>query len=294
VSGVKLRSQVANLRYTQLKQGVNKRFGDYSRKADDEAFTLIELTISAALMSIILVGAYMCLSAAISSQKAIEPRAEVMQTARVVMALLSADLRAACPLAKDMEFLGMQRTLGEAEADNLDFATHNYNPKAPGEGDFCEISYFVQAEGESGRLKLLRRRNPTIAPNPLEGGKRELLARGLRGVKFEYFDGYEWYDTWGQAETPTKEKKTTLLAPNLTGMPEAVRITLSFDPDPREKDSPSVSPENLPPPLVFQTVARLNLTAASQSGFSTDAAGSTNSDATTQPTGSQSTGGPNQ
>jgi hypothetical protein len=112
-------------------------------------------------------------------------------------------------------------------------------------------------------------------------------------VKFEYYDGYEWYDTWGQAEAPTKEKKTTALAPNLTGMPEAVRITLSFDPDPKAKTAAPASPENTQPPLVFQTVARLNLAAASQSGFSTDAAGS-GSDATAQPGSVPSTGVPNQ
>ena len=37
-------------------------------------FTLIELIISAVLMTMILVSAYVCLNAAFSSQKMIEPR----------------------------------------------------------------------------------------------------------------------------------------------------------------------------------------------------------------------------
>src|SRR5882762_1988677 len=118
------------------------------------AFTLIELVISAAVMSLILVGAYLCLGAALSAQKLIEPRAEVIQNARVAMAMISADLRAACPLSKDSEFLGMQRMLEDVEADNLDFATHNYLPQRPNEGDFCAISYFVEKDRDSGVLSL--------------------------------------------------------------------------------------------------------------------------------------------
>ena len=237
------------------------------------AFTLIELVISAALMALILTAAYMCLNAAISGQKLIEPRAEVIQTARVIMGMISADLRSACPLSKDYEFLGMHRMLGDVQADNLDFATHNYSPKRANEGDFCEVSYFAQKESEddTGRVSLWRRRNPTIAPDPLSGGNREQLARGLRGVSFEYFDGFDWYDTWGEIADRKKkiQSDATELPPNLSGMPEAVRVTLWFDPNPRPPKEGEVRSE---PPLVFQTVVRLNLSAASQSGLSSGSA----------------------
>src|SRR5438552_16104817 len=57
------------------------------------AFTLIELTISAALMALILVSAYACLSSSISSRKLIDSRADAARSARVALSLLSADLR---------------------------------------------------------------------------------------------------------------------------------------------------------------------------------------------------------
>ncbi len=247
--------------------------GESSPKSHCSAFTLIELVISASLMAMILGAAYLCLNAAISGQKLIEPRAEVLQNARVAMAMLSGDLRSACPLSKDFEFLGMHRMLDEMEADNLDFATHNYIPRRPREGDFCEMSYFVEREGESGRVSLWRRRNPTIALNPLSGGTRELIARGLRGVRFEYYDGFDWYDTWGEMKDRRKEKSSTPLAPNLSGMPEAVRATFWFDPHPQAGTNAPPAGTVAEAPLAFQTVVRLNLAGASQSGFSTDASG---------------------
>jgi prepilin-type N-terminal cleavage/methylation domain-containing protein len=115
-------------------------------------FTLIEVVISSALMAMIIVAAYLCLNACVASQKAMEPRLEVIQNARVSMALMAADLRAACPLDKNSEFLGMARTLGDIEADNLDFATHNYTPRHPHEGDFCEESFYLSPNPETGTI----------------------------------------------------------------------------------------------------------------------------------------------
>src|SRR5262249_25555850 len=107
------------------------------------AFTLVEVVISGALMAMLLASAYLCFSAAISSQKLIEPGIDILQNARVAMALMTADLRAACPLSKDFDLLGMHRMMGNMPADNLDFATHNYTPSRAREGDFCEVSFFL-------------------------------------------------------------------------------------------------------------------------------------------------------
>ncbi len=106
------------------------------------AFTLLELVISAAIGAMILTAAALCLNASIASQKMIDPRVDAMQCARVALALMSADLRAACPLDKSYAFLGDHRVIGDMEADNIDFATHNYSPRHPREGDYCETSYF--------------------------------------------------------------------------------------------------------------------------------------------------------
>ena len=250
-------------------------------KLPASGFTLIELVISAALMAMILTASYLLLSAALSGQKLLEPRAEVLQSARVAMALISADLRAACPLSKDFEFLGMHRMIEDIEADNLDFATHNYKPLRPGQADYCQMSYYVEKDGASDDVSLYRRRNPLIALDALSGGSRELIASGLRGVGFEYSDGWYWYDTWGEINPQRKEKKELPVTANLSGMPEAVRVTLRFNPDrnttkgrSRASQATGRKPEtdNEAPPMVFETTVRLNLAAASQSGFSRNSA----------------------
>jgi prepilin-type N-terminal cleavage/methylation domain-containing protein len=250
----------------------------------NRAFTLIEVVISSALMALIITSAYLCLNAAVSSQKMIEPRATVFQNARVAMALMTADLRCACPLSPDSPFLGMQRMLGTVQADNLDFATHNYTPRRPREGDYCQVSYFLDKDRESGQFALFRRRDPMIAFDPLSGGSREEIARGLLGLRFDYYDGYDWYESWGEVDRRSKAQTSRRERYNLEGMPQAVRITLWFDPNPKTKPadsagttaaSTSTEETAIEPPLVFQTVARLNLATALQnvSSSGSDASG---------------------
>jgi prepilin-type N-terminal cleavage/methylation domain-containing protein len=257
------------------------------RQGADRGFTLIEIVISSAIMALILVSGYACLNAAISSRKIMEPRLEIFQSARVAMSIMSADLRAACPLSKDYDFLGMHRMLGEVQADNLDFATHNYTPRRPREGDYCQTSFFLEKSPESGLYTLWRRRNPRIGLDPLAGGSREEIATGLVGLKFEYSDGYEWYDSWGDLQGKLQSSRREHY--NLDGMPEAVRITLLFDsnPHPAKEQSALATPAEKPatePPLVFRTVARLNLSDAPRRSSSQS------SDDGSAPTGNPATG----
>lgn len=228
------------------------------------AFTLIEIVIGAGLMSLILISAYLCLNAALASQKLIEPRVQALQTARVAMALMTADLRCACPLSSDYDFLGTHRTQGDTPADSLDFATHNYTPRRAREGDWCAESLFLDKNAATGQFSLWRRRNARISLDPLSGGSREELAQGVLGLKFEFSDGLDWYDSWGDTDRRHKEQFSLRARANLSGMPEAVRITLWLNPNLQAKPvEEGQSPTN-EPPLIFQTVARLNLAGSPQ------------------------------
>lgn len=255
------------------------------------AFTLIEVVISSALMALILVSAYLCLNAGMAGKKIVEPRADIIQNARVAMALLAADLRGACPLSKDYALLGMQRSLGEVEADNLDFATHNYTPQRAREGDFCEVSYYVEPDAQTGRFSLWRRRNPTLAPDPLSGGSKEEIAQNVLGLRLEYSDGLDWYDTWGAVEGKAKADNSQKEKSNLDGLPEAVRITLLLDSNPKSKADSQTGERKIEPPLIFQTVARLNLAGAPTRGAGNSDGNQTgNSSDQQSPSGTQNGG----
>lgn len=128
-----------------------------------QGFTLIELVISSALMAIILGSAYVCLNAGMATRKIIEPRTDMIQSARTALALMSADLKAACAMSKGPPFLGTDLMLETIEMDRLDFATNHFSPRKPQEGDFCEMSYFLERTPGSQGYTLWRRRSADLA-----------------------------------------------------------------------------------------------------------------------------------
>ena len=219
-------------------------------------FTLIEMIISAGLMGVILASGYLCLSAGVSSKKLIEARADATQSARTALALISADLRMAVPMYGDFEFVGMRRTVAAADADNLDFATRNYTPRSSREPDYCEVSYYLEKDPESDSFILIRRRDPSPDPEAMAGGSREEIARGVKGFRIQYYDGIEWWTEWGDPEKKTKGMTYPPL--NSYGLPEAVTITLEFDPD-GPKQKLEGEEEETKSFLTFETTARLML-----------------------------------
>jgi hypothetical protein len=93
----------------------------------------------------------------------------------------------------------------------------------------------------------------------MEGGLQEEIARGVRGLRFEYYDGFDWFDEWGDPEGKTKGM--TLPPSNSYGLPEAVRISIVFDPEtrPRRETEEPKPDEEAKAPMTFQTIARLDL-----------------------------------
>jgi hypothetical protein len=205
------------------------------------------------------------------------------QGARVAMSLMSADLRAACPLSKATEFVGMPRKLGKVLADNLDFGTHNYVPKKQREGDFCETSYYLDKAPGATTFSLWRRRDASPDDDVFGGGTREELVKGVRGLQFEYYDGFDWFDEWGDPNGKERKRSEDTQKPNATGLPEAVRITLIVGNSQTKpaSDGLEAKEEDEEPPIVFRTVARLELAAALYQQ-STSASGGNSGNSTSQ------------
>ena len=247
-------------------------------------FTLLELILASSVMVFILSGAYLCLEAGLKSKKSVESRMDIAQSARVALALIRTDLEQACRLSEDFEFVGMDRMEGDIEADNLDFATHHWTPQAPGEGDLCEVSYYLDRNRETGERSLWRRRDPSPDDDPFGGGSREEIATGLRGVRFEYTEGLFWYDNWGDVTGSSRGSASSFS--RTRGLPDAVRVTLSFA-DPEEA-APKDEKADVPP-LAYQTVVYLPLAAraskkpSSESGKDGGAAGGSGAQPGTQP-----------
>lgn len=201
-----------------------------SSRSPERGFTLVEILVAVGVTIGVVAAAYACLDSGFESAEVVDSRAQVLQNGRAALDRLAADLRSACQLNERTPFIGMDRKVGDIEADNLDFATHNWSPEALGESDFCEISYFVDRNGSTDEIGLWRRRDPSPDDKAFAGGYREEIATGVRGFRLEYYDGYEWLDRWGEdpdapAGSSTAASQSTFFRP----LPDAVRITIALD-----------------------------------------------------------------
>ena len=276
-----------------------------TRRGRERGFTLVELVIGASVLAGVLLAAYLTLEAGLKSEDLLEWRRDASQGARAALALLAADLRSACRLSEDVEFIGMDREIEGIEADNIDFGTRNWRPEGPGESDFAEASWFVNQDPETKELGLWRRRDPTPDLDPLSGGRTEEVIAPIAGFRLEYYDGFLWQESWGDergvaapvsgapretaapssgsiATSSTGSVSTSStggaaatspigIAASTSGLPDAVRITIALAPPRR---GPTVAeeirgPEEKQPgtsaPLLFRTTVRLNLAARESS-----------------------------
>ena len=133
------------------------------------------------------------------------------------------------------------------------FATHNWRPQRVGERDFCEISYFVDRDPETGELCLFRRRDPTPDDKPLEGGTRELIAVGVRAFRLEYLGGLLWENKWGSLPETRGFSNDPTADMFANSMPEAVRVSLALG-RPHDHRAGPAPVEEEPPLLVQQTI----------------------------------------
>jgi type II secretory pathway component PulJ len=229
----------------------------YAGGLSSAGFTLIEVVVSGTLMALILGAAYACLRAGVEAERTLDPRLDALQGGRVAVALLTADLRCAAPLAPDSEWVGLRGEREGARFDRLDFGTLNYTPRRAGVGDFCQVSYRVETDPETGGRVLWRRRNPRLGVDPFSGGVREELVAGVRRFALEYYDGFEWFEAWGDPRERAKAETSNRSVYNVEGMPRAVRISLWLDParrsgSARERGASGRKVEE--PPLRFETV----------------------------------------
>jgi hypothetical protein len=251
--------------------------------------TLIELVLGMSVVGGILAAAYLALEAGTAGEDLLEWRRDAGQSARAALMLLGADLRSAAAWSRD-DFIGMDRSIGELPADNLDFHARSWTPARPGEGDIAEVSWYADLNPRTGEIGLWRRKDPSPDHEPLAGGIREEIAAGIAGFTLEFTDGFRWYDTWGPPELSGGSFASSLF--NSSGFPYAVRITLAFaaperGPRPpagaqarppgrgRRRDRPGEPAADISAPLVFQTVVYLNLADHVTYSSSTSAAGGT-------------------
>lgn len=173
-------------------------------------FTLVEILIAVAIVSLILTIIYGSYVSSIDTMNYTREKMDAFSMVRLTLSRMNDEITSSffSEDGKDVMFSG--------EEGKVDFVSSSHERifKESKEYDLIEIGYFAEPDEKGESLSLWRREDKTPDDDVLEGGEREKLIEGLKSIEFKYYDGKEWRSEWD-----SKEKK---------GLPQAVKVTLKF------------------------------------------------------------------
>ncbi len=177
-------------------------------------FTLLELLIALAVVSIIMAALFAGLRIVNRAKTNTEAAVAPIQRIDIVLSFLQRDLESALPPSGTLASL-FQGTVGQNNSGDLLFdAAVDAPPQVSMQTDIRQVEYSVISDGSDHLLV----RNVTsnllapVQPDP----DQEIICRGVRSFTVQYYDGSQWTDTWD----------STMLQ---NALPIAVQITLDFD-----------------------------------------------------------------
>ncbi len=198
-----------------------------------DGFTVIELLLAISILAIVVSIIFSLYYASTGIVEESRYKADIYQTARLALDRMSNEISSTfypenpnTPSADDKSeriiFVGEDIQEGEYSLDRLNFTStvFRYIRRDAPETELCEIGYYLYSESEEdGTRILLRREDPTVDDEPLEGGNVLELADSVVGLNFEYYDedGENKTESWDSTAIDKGRK-----------IPSAVKITISL------------------------------------------------------------------
>lgn len=162
-------------------------------------FTLLEVLIAVALMAML--GVILATSTS-SLMGAIADTRETMDwyhTARVALGRMERELSMAY-VSKHQGELRTTKTVfvGKSNSLLLTYMGHRRLTRNAAESDEGFVEYKLEKDNKTGETILVRREEPIVDDSPQKGGRREVLARGVKKLTFSYWDmdNDSWKSEW--------------------------------------------------------------------------------------------------
>ncbi len=189
----------------------------------ESGFTLLELTVTFTILSLVVVMILGALRLGSASWEKGEERAEKYQKKRIVLDLLSRQMKSFFPYKVKAQKAEADYLVFLGDASSLRFVSA-FSLKAKRQMGLVFVIYKLEEDASSGKiLKVCEKRvsNKDFMEETTDEEEFLTLADGLSDLKFEYFDegetkeeSGEWVESWD-----AKEKKT---------LPSQVKMTVKW------------------------------------------------------------------
>jgi len=196
------------------------------------AFTLIEVMIALAIMSLVMIALYTTLNVTLKARDQIEIQGRVARLGPQILDLIESDLRRSwvTDIQDDKVFLGESRTIDGEPADSISFltnvdssVTHRVGEREVS-SDVCETGYRLRRNPDlPDVLELWRRQSFHVDEEPLKDGVYELLHDRVVRFQVRYLNTLD----------PQEEELHDWDASVMHRLPAAVKIELALEAVPR-------------------------------------------------------------
>lgn len=196
--------------------------GDRGR-GTERGFTLVELLAALTIFLVVMSASYALFEGGRTLAARGELAARRDQSARSALGALEEDLRTVFGRETpfDAGFIGRQAGTPEKPLDTLEFVSFSGRPglitKTPDptkpapekEIDVSRAAYSIDEDPATEVAGLVRQRTRLLTEvvtvkDPLEG--LEEVAADVVGLRFRYYDGSDWQDTWDSTQSGTLPK----------------------------------------------------------------------------------------
>jgi prepilin-type N-terminal cleavage/methylation domain-containing protein len=185
----------------------------------DKGFTLIELLAALTIFLVVVSASYALFDGGRRMAARGEIHARRFQAARASLRAIEADLRHVFAGGSyDGGFVAAQGGTDELPLDSVAAVAYNNQPKLatpavvnlsdppPKEFDISRVTYSIDVDETTKQTGLVRRRvklvPEVVTVEDPEKGLEEVCA-DVVGLRFKFYDGTEWLDTWDSTTTRT-------------------------------------------------------------------------------------------
>jgi type II secretion system protein J len=227
-------------------------------RSGSSGFTLVEVMVAIVMLMIVIGSIYGAFRSANLCASRTEERADVNQTARVLLAQMVSELQSAYQPAGAQEIIFTGEDTEAAESapqyDTLVFMTtgHHSPSQLQADGDLCRVTYAVQtnADDEPEGFFVQEDFRPGLSMSEDDKGPAPIkLSELVVGLNCKYLDPTtdEWQNEWvDRQEMPRAVRVEMVLKPEREGATPIVVAATANLPMPTEQPSSETSPE--PPP----------------------------------------------
>jgi general secretion pathway protein J len=158
----------------------------------DAGFTLVEALVALAVFSLLAAGMTLTITQAVRAQAVTAAAQDQLRALQTLRALLSADLAQVVPrVGRSLD--GPAEPALAGTVTGLSFTRVQAEPGEDGDGPVAALSRVSYGLRDGA---LVRSTRSALDPGPAATTQERVLLAEAADLRFSYFDGQRWRDTW--------------------------------------------------------------------------------------------------